>query len=296
MSAGTVSVVVGGALFGLALAVLCLPLLSSLPRLGPALEQLSPTPTPSGTVVEVGLKERIGSWLLVHLPAVKGLALPTRDLELVGVTTQMHLFTKAAGAAAGAVLLGLSGTVGLVIAGFPIAVPLGFALLGAGALWFTPDLQVRERAQEARRDFSRAVAVYLELVAAERRRDAPAAVALESAATVSDAWIFQRIRQELVRARLEQVQPWDALIDLSRRVGVPELAEAAKIIRLSGQEGAEIYEALRNSGQSLRLKLLSDEHVEANKASEGMSTWITILAVVFMGVIMTPLVLNLLST
>ena len=29
---------------------------------------------------------------------------------------------------------------------------------------------------------------------------------------------------------MEQVQPWDALIDLSRRVGVPELAEAASVV------------------------------------------------------------------
>lgn len=296
MSTWMVSVVLGGALVGLAMAMLCLPLLPSVPRLGPALEQLSPRqPTPS-TGGGLDRKERIGAWLLVNLPAVKGLALPTKDLALVGITPQIHLFTKAAGAAIAAVALGLSATVGLVIAGFPVAVPLGFALVGAVAMWFAPDLQLRERAEEARRNFSRAVAVYLELVAAERRRDAPAAVALESAATVSNAWIFQRIRQELARARLDHVQPWDALIELSRRIGVPELEEASKIIRLSGQQGAQIYEALRNSGQSLRVKLLTDEHVEANKASEGMSTWITILAVVFLGVIMTPLLLNLLST
>ncbi|MFX8620604.1 hypothetical protein ABTM24_20645, partial [Acinetobacter baumannii] len=74
------------------------------------------------------------------------------------------------------------------------------ALLGlpiAVWLWFSVDQDIRSKANDARAEFTRAVAVYLELVAAERKRGATAARALETSADVGRSWVFVRIRQEL---------------------------------------------------------------------------------------------------
>jgi len=55
-----------------------------------------------------------------------------------------------------------------------------------------------------------------------------------------------------------------------------------------------VYETLRARGKSLRVQLLNNEHTHANEASERMTIPMTMLAMVFVGIILTPLVMNLL--
>ena len=108
--------------------------------------------------------------------------------------------------------------------------------------------------------------------------------------------MFVRIRQELTRARYAGVAPWDALRTLSEEIDVPDLADVAKIVRLSGEEGASIYETLRSRGKTLRHKLLAEEHEKANSASERMQMPLATTLFVYVGIIITPLILNLLAT
>lgn len=290
---------VGGALIGLALALLAAQFLPSRPKLGAALDRLGTT-----TSVTAGgsrsLESRVASWVIQRLPEsgegkkpITGFNIPKKDLALVNMTAHRFIFTKATWATGGFVFMILMGLYGQILGILPFVIPAVFAIVAAAAAWFLPDLFLRDKAIAARKEFVRNVAVYLELVAAERRRGSPPAIALENAAAIGRSWPFVRINQELTRARYDHTQPWDALISLSKVISVPELGEAAKIVRLSGDEGASVYEALRSSGQGLRVKMLNEEHARANRASERITILISVLALVFGGVLMTPLILNI---
>lgn len=286
------TIFIGGAVIGLAFALLVAQALPSRPKLGAALDRLGTT-----TTVNDGghrsLETRVASWVIQRMPAIPGFSIPERDLALVGMTTHKFIFTKATYAAGGFVSMLLMGLYFQMLGILPFVIPAAFGVLAAAVGWFLPDLFLKDKSAAARKVFVRSVAVYLELVAAERRRGSPPAIALENAAAIGRSWPFVRINQELTRARYDHTQPWDALLGLSAEIAVPELGEAAKIVRLSGDEGASVYEALRSSGQGLRVKLLNDEHTRANKASERITILITFLAYIFAGVLMTPLILNI---
>lgn len=281
-----------GAIVGLGLALVIAAVMPRQPRLTAAIERLGTT-VATDPIAQSDLTNRIGSWVHHRLPELPGFTIPTKDLALVNVPVNKFLFDKALGAAFGLVIPSVFGLF-LQILGFtPFYVPGVLGIPLAVALWFAPNSDLAKKAAAAREEFARAVAVYLELAAAERRRGIPASHALESAAQVGKSWVFVRIRQELVRARYAGTPPWDALNAFADEIGVPELADIAKIVRLSGEQGASVYETLRARGKSLRVQLLNDEHTRANEASERMTLPMTLLAVVFIGIILTPLVIGL---
>jgi Flp pilus assembly protein TadB len=169
--------------------------------------------------------------------------------------------------------------------------------LALGALFFAlPSLTVRERAAKAREDFARAVGAYIELVALERLAGAGTSQALEHAAQVGQSWVFERIREELLRSRLSGTTPWNSLAELAEELGVPELGDLSDIMRLAGEEGAQVYEALRARGRSLRTGMLTREQARANAASERMVLPVAMLALCFALMIATPAMYRLLTS
>lgn len=290
----TLIALVPGAIAGLGVLLVLAGLLPQRARLSSALQRLGTT-TPTHAVATTSMESRVGAWVQPRLPDVPGFTIPTRDLALVGVTVNKYLYDKAALALFGLVVPSLFGAFLQLLGLVPFYLPGLLGLPLAAALWFAPDQDLRSKARAAREEFSRSIAVYLELVAAERRRGAPAGTALLEASKIGKSWVFVRIRQELTRAGYAGTPPWDALTSFSEEIGVPELADVAKIVRLSGEEGASVYETLRARGKSLRVQLLNDEHTRANEASERMTLPMTALAMVFVGIILTPLVMNLLS-
>ena len=109
------------------------------------------------------------------------------------------------------------------------------------------------------------------------------------------SWAFQRIRQELVRARFSKVQPWVALEELSVQLQVPDLAEAARVMRLSGDNGASVYEPLRALGRNLRVRMLNEEAAREHEASGRMKNIIMLIALMFTVIVLTPMMLTLIS-
>jgi hypothetical protein len=107
--------------------------------------------------------------------------------------------------------------------------------------------------------------------------------------------VFVRISEELTRARYAGVPPWDALEQFADVIAVPQLADLAKIVRLSGEEGAAIYETLRARGKGLRMTLLNAEQTRANEVSESMSSHVALVGIAFLGIIATPMLMNLLN-
>ena len=92
----------------------------------------------------------------------------------------------------------------------------------------------------------------------------------------------------MTRAELAGQPPWTGLAQLADAVGVPELADIADIMRLSGEDGAAVYATLRARAASLRSQLLSAKAAAANAASEHMIVPVAFLGIAFMALIGYP--------
>jgi Flp pilus assembly protein TadB len=286
-----------GALAGAGLSLVVAQLVPAAPDLGAALARLSQQRRPLPELVGKGLRDRLGYALLAHGGALPGLRPPVRELAIVRMQTHEWLGEK--------VLLAV---VGLAFPPFLTAVldvlgvPLPWVIpavvsLALGALFFVlPSLTLHERAASAREDFARAVGAYIELVALERLAGAGISQALENAAQVGHSWVFERIREELLRSRLSGTAPWESLSGLAEELGVPELGDLSDIMRLAGEEGAQVYEALRARGRSLRTAMLTREQARANAASERMVLPVAMLALCFALLVATPAMYRLLTS
>jgi hypothetical protein len=284
-----------GALAGAGLALVVAQLVPAPPDLGAALARLSEQRRTSAELAGVGLQDRLGRALLAHatLPGVRP---PLRDLAILRIQPHEWLGEKALLAVIGLSFPPLLASM-LDILGAPVpwVIP-AVVSLALGALFFAlPSLTLHERAARAREDFARAVGAYIELVALERLAGAGTSQALENAAQVGHSWVFERVREELMRSRLSGTTPWESLSRLAEELGVPELGDLSDIMRLAGEEGAQVYEALRARGRSLRTAMLTREQAKANAASERMVLPVAMLALCFALLIATPAVYRLLS-
>ena len=79
---------------------------------------------------------------------------------------------------------------------------------------------------------------------------------------------------------------------LSNELALPELGDLADIVRLGGEEGAQIYNQLRAKSGSLRAAMLNAELARANEASEKLSIPMSILGMVFLAILITPALLR----
>ena len=262
------------------------------PRLSAALERVGTTSVTTDTTYVPTLENRVGSAVLRRFNDNPALKLPITDLRLIGMSVNRYLYQKVLCVAGGLILPFAFGLIFQILGLTAFYIPALFGLPLAFGAWFLPNLLVRDQAAAARQDFARSVAVYMELVGSERISGAPPGKALESAAQVGRNWVFVRLRHTLTEARYAGVAPWDALEQLSRETDVPDLADIAKVIRLSGEQGASVYETLRARGQNLRDRLLNDEQTEANKATNKMTIPMTLTGVIFMLLLGTPFVLN----
>ena len=115
---------------------------------------------------------------------------------------------------------------------------------------------------------------------------------MEIAASVGDSWVFKRLADELARSRWSGQPPWDALRTLADELSLPELADLSDIMRLSGQEGAQVYATLRARSQSMRTAEMNDQLSEANAIGERMSIPMSMLGLIFMALLITPALLK----
>lgn len=277
---------VGGA--GLALAVR--ELLPSQPKLGPALSRLSPPPPGAGSTVRAAGSEQVWANWLRRIPA----PMPRNDLDLLGQSAEQFLLNKVLLAFVGLIfpaLIGVAWTlVGLDV---PLFIP-GIAGLVVGAvLWFLPDWQVRRNAALARAECTHAIALYLELVALRLASNVAVEQALEEAARAGRGWVFLRLQETLLRARVEKSSRWQALEHLGIYLQVPVLSDVADFAQMSSQDGASIYESVLHRAKSVRDERLSDEATKANADSEKMHAPGAVLCILVMILLAFPAVLNM---
>lgn len=215
---------------------------------------------------------------------------PHADLALLGVSVEGYVAVRLASGLIGLVAPPLLAALALVLGiSVPFALPAA-ASLGAGLLLFvSADQDVRRRATAARREFQTILQRYMELVALERAANVGAVQALEEAAALGQSWALQRINHALLKASLASQPPWDQLQALATEIGVPALRELADMMRASGEEGAAIYQRLLARSDALRTEIQTNERGAAEEGSERMIVPMSLLAVLFVAVVIYPM-------
>lgn len=252
-------------------------------------------PRPASELPATGT-ERVGNWTLRHLPSGLWQRTPIRDLEILRKPVSVFYGEKALVALIGVVVTPLlAWIIGLAGLRPPFVVPVGATIAIAVGLWFVPDLDVRSRAAQARAEFGRALGAYIELVAMERQSGSGTRQALEVAATVGDSWVFTRISQELARSAWAGQTPWDALHALGRQLGLPALGDLSDIMRLGGEEGAQVVTTLRARAEALRTQVRTDAVTHANNTAERLTFPGLVMAALFVATLVGPGVAALFS-
>lgn len=290
--------VASGIVAGLGLLLVVRELLPSQPDLGAALSRLSgtaPVGTAGGPVQPAGVQSRLGAVLERRLAHSRFTRVPVAELALLRTTSQSWFAQKALYALVGLAFPPLFAIV-ITLIGVrpPVTIPAAAGVLLAAGMWFVPDLDVRVKAAAARAEFARAVTAYIDLTALERAGGSGASQALERAATVGDSWVFERLREDLQRARWAGTPPWQALSALAVEIGVPELDDVADIMRLSGEQGASVYENLRARSRGMRTAALSREEAQANADSERMVIPVAFLGLIFLALLAYPALVRVL--
>lgn len=289
-----------GALLALG-AVLAVSLLA--PRtvdLGDALARLAPTRhRPVTHHVELTAttgKERLGVWAIKYLPPALTASSRAKELAIMQMPASRLYGDKLMNALLGFVLppliTWLFAVLGLQL---PIAIPAAGGLALAVLMWWLPDYDLRREAKYARIEFTRALGAYIDLVALERNSGSGARQAMEVAAGIGDSWVFARLAEELARSRWSGLAPWEALRVLGDELGLPELGDLADIVRLSGEEGAQIYANLRARSAAMRTALLEAERAKAHDLGERLYIPASLLGVVFLAILLAPSLLRILT-
>jgi hypothetical protein len=290
---------VGGVLVAAGLVLLVSRLVPARPDLADALDRVSPDPHRSQVLVGVegvSAADRVGRWGVRLFPALVWGRAPVQQLALLRISTVRFYGEKLLFALIGLVMVPVLSLL-LTVLGWrlPIVVPVLATVGLAVGMFFLPDYNVRDDARRARTEFARALGAYADLVALERNAGSGPRQALEVAAAVGDSWVFRRIREELAFSSWSGEQPWQALRRVSQELGVPELGDLADIVRLSGEEGAQIYSQLRARSSSMRAAMLADEVTYANTVGEKLSIPMSILGVIFLIILVTPALIRVLS-
>lgn len=235
--------------------------------------------------------DRVGNWLYRHSPLTLS-ARQRQNLQLRGQSIAGFYADKAVGAVLGFFLPVVVLTLWTVLLGVPVSVPIVVGLLGGLVGWFIPNVGLRSRARSVRSDADDALLTFMDLVTLERLANASATSALHNAANLSDIELFRQIRAALERARLEQQAPWVELRRLAEQLDLPALTDVADVMQLD-ETGAALSGALRARVRELRDAHLTQTQQRANAASENMTIWMTIPALIFGLIYLVPPLLRI---
>lgn len=254
------------------------------PALSDALSQLQ-AQRPGAALDPVG----VGGWLASRWP--RPLSLDRRRLLILIGSTPAEFYTaKALGAAIGVLATVPLSAILITTVGWqpPVLITLIGLLLG----WCWPDLRLSSRGATIRTAVDEAVFTYFDLVVLERLANRSAGQSLQSAAEISSAPFFLRIRGVLERARLEQRSPAPELRRLAEELDVEPLAELADVMALE-DTGASLAEALRARVADLRDAHRNRLTVHAQQVSERMTALMVVPALVFGLLFLVPPLLRL---
>lgn len=301
MTTGLQLALLGGAMVGLGIALVLWRLAPSDPDLTDALDRLSPgyarRRQTTSTQAAADGRERVGLWAMRAFPAGIWGTTPTRELAILQISVARFYGEKVIFAFLGLLMpVLITGFFALIGLSLPFVIPTFGSLALAVVMFFLPNYNAHDDAKKARVEFSRALGAYIELVALERKSGSGSRKALEEAARVGDTWVFRRLSEELNRSSWNGQAPWDSLRQLSDELGIPELDDLADIMRLSGEEGAQVYTNLRARGAAMRSAMLSSEIAKANAIAERMYIPGSLVGVIFMALLIAPSLLRVIGS
>jgi len=239
----------------------------------PSAETLRTPASEPGALPQSGPLAAVGIWLSGQLTR-RGITQTSlrQDLALTGRTYE-QVMTRKVLFAGGGLLVSLllivvvPATLG---AALPAGAPLLVCAVVAAALFFLPDLEARSEAVRRRAEFRHALGAYLDLVALEMAARAAPAEALPAAAKIGGGWPLALIRDTLYRATRAGRDPWAALGELGRRIGVTELSDLGQLIALVAHDGARVRSTLTARAHTMRRHELANLQGEAGKADQSM--------------------------
>jgi tight adherence protein C len=274
VTAGVIAgAVLGGGLFLLVVALL--PRRVSLARQLAAFDS-RPVPVvrqarPAGES-ESEFSRKLGAGLAAFC-AEQGWEFPAlrNDLALAGKSFENFLATTVLlgvfGFLIGPILLLLLSVIGVHIS-FVLPIWLGLVL----AIIFStfPYVEVKQKADQRRKDFRHAVGAFLDLVGMNLAGGRGVPEALMAASEIGGGWSMWRIRDALANARITGQTPWQALGALGEEIRVDELRDLAAALSLVAEDGAKVRESLTARAVSLRRRELADLEGQAGERSQSM--------------------------
>ena len=269
---------IAGGISGLGLFLLTFALIPhriSLARQVAAFDAGGPAARPAarpGYTAESEFSRRLGS-ALARFCAEQGWEFRSlrSSLALVDKSFESYLASK--------ILLALLGLLfapillaGLTVSGLHLSfvVPLWTGLALAVVFFLLPDVELKQKVQQRRRDFRHAIGAFLDLVAMNLSGGRGVPEALLAASEIGTGWAMWRIREALVNARITGQTPWQALGALGDEIRADELRDLAAALSLVADDGAKVRESLSTRAASLRRRELADMQGEAGERSQSM--------------------------
>jgi hypothetical protein len=274
VTAGVIAgAVLGGGLFLLVVALL--PRRVSLARQLAAFDS-RPVPAvrqarPAGQS-ESEFSRRLGAGLAAFC-AEQGWEFPAlrNDLALADKSFENFLATSVLlgvfGFLIGPILLLLLSVIGVHIS---LVIPIWLGLVLAIVFSVFPYVEVKQKADQRRKDFRHAVGAFLDLVGMNLAGGRGVPEALMAASEIGGGWSMWRIRDALANARITGQTPWQALGALGEEIRVDELRDLAAALSLVAEDGAKVRESLTARAVSLRRRELADLEGQAGERSQSM--------------------------
>jgi len=275
------------------LALLVRALRPAPPRLATVMAQLNAQPARRGN--QDAVTSAGPAWLPASVTgfADRHLGASGEDLAILGRSRGELAVSKLGWAAGGAVVPALFAVM-VAAAGIrlPFTIPAVATVVLALLAWANPSRQVAEDAETARAEFRAALAAYLALVGLERKARGSPTEALEEASRVSGARPFRLIHTAVLRAELNNEQPWDALRDLGHRIGVDELVNLADIVATAA-DGAAVFDTLMAEARSMRHADNTAQQTQAGLATERLTVPTVCLFICFAALLVYPAAVRL---
>jgi tight adherence protein C len=295
-----ITAIVAGAIAGAGLFLLAFALIPrrvSLSRQIAALDAPAYQPTRRAGGSESEFSRRLGT-VLARICAEQGWEFPSlrANLALTGKSLEEYLATKVLLACFGLIVVPVLFAV-LGIAGIHISVviPVWAALAAAVVFFFLPDLELKQQADQRRKDFRHAVGAFLDLVAMSLAGGRGVPEALMGASEVGSGWAMWLIKDALANARITGQTPWQALGALGEELKVDELRDLSAALSLVAEDGAKVRESLTARAASLRRKEIADLEGQAGERSQSMLVAQMVMCAGFMLFLIFPAVIALLG-
>lgn len=169
-------------------------------------------------------------------------------------------------------------------------IPLWLALICSAVGATVSVRSIRQRAVRRREEMVATLGAVLDLCALALASGRGLEGAIERSTVQGDQPAMVMLRHSVQDARRYAKPLWEGFESLGAATGVGELRDLAASLRLSGQDGARIREAMVSKARSIRNRQLAEAEAEANRMTEQLQVPLSLLAVGLLVLLLYPAV------